>query len=90
MRYGIRVLRLYTVGARPAERERAALLVDRLSSRRKVSGDGPEWRVLYECRDVSEAMRLCAEDLSEIDPAWLEILDFEAVPSRPIRGVEFG
>jgi hypothetical protein len=90
MRDGIRVLRLYTVGARPAERERAALLVDRLSSRRKLTGDGPEWRVLYECRDVSEAMRLCAEDLSEIDPAWIEILDFKALPSQPIRGVEFG
>jgi hypothetical protein len=87
---GIRVLRLYTVGARPADLQRAALLVDRLSSRRRVSGDGPEWRVSCECRDVSEAMRLCAEDLSEIDPAWIEILDFKALPSQPIRGVEFG
>jgi hypothetical protein len=90
MRDGIRVLRLYTVGARPADRERAALLVDRLASRRKVAGDGPEWRVRYECRDVSEAMRLCAADLTEIDPAWIEVLDFKALPSKPIRGVEFG
>jgi hypothetical protein len=90
MNDGIRVLRLYTMGARSADRERAALLVDRLASRRKVTGDGPEWSVLYEVLDVSEAMRLCAADLTEIDPAWIEILDFKAVPSRPIRGVEFG
>jgi hypothetical protein len=87
---GIRVLRLFTVGARPADLERAALLVDRLASRRKVTGDGPEWRVLYECPGVSEAMRLCVADLTEIDPAWIEILDFTAVPSPPIRGTGFG
>jgi hypothetical protein len=90
MREGIRVLRLHTVGAHPADRERAALLVDRLASRRTVSGEGPEWRVVYECRDISAAMRLCAADLSEIDPRWIEILDFEAMPSHPIRGAEFG
>ena len=90
MRDGIRVLRLYTVGALSGDRDRAALLVDRLASRRQVSGAGPEWRVRYECRDASEAMRLCAADLSEIDTGWIEVLDFEAVPSRPIRDAEFG
>ena len=90
MRNGIRTLRLYTVATHPADRERTALLVDRLSSRRSVSGDGPEWTVLYQCLDVSEAMRLCAADLSEIEPAWIEILDFKAVPSSPIRGARFG
>jgi hypothetical protein len=90
MRDGIRVLRLYTVGTLSGDPDRAALLVDRLASRRQVSGDGPEWLVLYECRDVSGAMELCAAELTEIDPAWVEILDFSAVPSRPIRGAEFG
>jgi hypothetical protein len=86
VRDGIRVLRLFTVAARAGEREQAALVVDRLAARRRVTGDGPEWSVLYECRDTSEAMRRCAAELTEIDPAWIEVLDFEVLPSPQGRG----
>jgi hypothetical protein len=85
-----RVLELCVVGTDAAERQRAELLVDRLSSRRDVSGEGPRWRVVYEAVDVTEAMRFCEAELSELDPRWFEILDFRALPARPLRDAEFG
>lgn len=39
---------------------------------------------------ISEAMRMCAADLGELDCGWLEILGFAAVPSWPApRGLSF-
>jgi hypothetical protein len=90
MSKGSRVLSLYLVGARTADRERAELLVDRLSSRRRVSGSDDRWSVLYESGDVSEAMRMCEADLSDLDPGWMQVLDFKAVPSRANSDAEFG
>ncbi len=90
MRESPRVLELCLVGSRVEERQRAELLVDRLASRRGLIGDGPRWTVVYDAVDVTEAMRLCEEDLGEMDPRWFEVLDFRALPARPLRDAEFG
>lgn len=76
------VLRLQSVVTAAADRRRAGRIVDRLASRRLVIGAAGEWRVAYEAADVSEAMQMCEADLEDLDPRWLEILDFMAVPSR--------
>lgn len=76
------VLRLHLVGTRVADRERAELIVDRLTTRRLVVVGTGEWRVTYEAADVSAAMRMCEADLEHLDQRWLEILDFMVVPSR--------
>lgn len=31
---------------------------------------------------MAEAMRLCEAYLDELDPSWVEILDFRVLPSR--------
>ncbi len=90
MAHRSRVLRLNLVGSRPADRERAALIVDRLASRRTVAGDEGQWEVIYETGDTAEAMRLCESDLGEIDPSWFRVLDFIALPSRANLDAEFG
>lgn len=87
---GGRILKLSLVGTGVADLERATLLADRLAARRLVTGEAPEWQVLYEAADTAEAMALCEAELGELDPRWLEILDFTALPSRPIRDAEFG
>jgi hypothetical protein len=56
--------------------------VDRLADRRPVSDGIGEWQVIYRTEEISEAMRLCEADLTELDPSWLEILNFAALPSR--------
>jgi hypothetical protein len=77
------LLRLYPVGPRVADRERAARIVERLASRRRVSEGMGEWRVLFDTGDVSEAMGACEADLAAVDPGWVEVLDFAAVAARP-------
>jgi hypothetical protein len=77
------------VAAGVADRGRAELIIDRLASRRPVSFVSEEWLVSYEGRDVSAAMRACEEDLTELDPDWIRVLDFRALPSRPVQGAEF-
>lgn len=59
---------------------RAMDLVDRLGFIRRVVGRCPEWLVDYEARDIPEAMRACEADLSRIDPSWMKVLDFRALP----------
>jgi len=39
----------------------------------------PEWRVAYEIDDLSEAMAACADDLTDLDPNWIEYLDFSVL-----------
>ncbi|HEX4306133.1 MAG TPA: hypothetical protein VHZ54_08865 [Solirubrobacterales bacterium] len=85
-----RELRLFTVGTRQAAADRAALIVDRLAALRPVEGETPEWRVSYPAEDVAVAFRRCAAELERIDPRWIEVLDFEAVASRPMSEAEFG
>jgi hypothetical protein len=82
------LLRIYLVGSKVADGRRAEQIVDGLASRRPVSGGAGEWRVVYETEEISEAMRICEADLTELDPGWLEILDFAALASRPILRVE--
>ena len=65
------------------------LVVDRLAANRSVTGESPEWRVIYSDVDSAEAMRLLETDLSRIDPRWIEVLAFEAVPSQPLSEAEF-
>jgi hypothetical protein len=72
-----------------ADRGRAELIIDRLASRRSVSLASEEWLVSYEGHDVSAAMSACEDELTELDPDWLRVLDFRALPSRPTQGAEF-
>lgn len=81
------VLLLYLLDHREGDEGRAALIVDRLADTRPVLGDEPQWQVTYETRDVTEAMRLCEADLNELDPDWVEILDFRALRSRRLPDV---
>ncbi|HEX3737344.1 MAG TPA: hypothetical protein VHV53_07350 [Solirubrobacterales bacterium] len=81
-----RVLRLFAIDDRDGTR--APLIVDRLRAARRVDGDGP-WTVSYEDLDTSEAMTTLGRDLATVDPTWWEVLDFEAVPSVPLREVDF-
>jgi hypothetical protein len=76
-------LRLYPTSYRAVPLERAARVVEGLESSRPISAGPGEWQVLYRAADISEAMAMCAADLDLLDPAWEEILDFEAVPSFP-------
>jgi hypothetical protein len=80
-----RVLSLFLVASRTADRERGELLVDRLAVHRPVLGFAPQWQVVYECGDATEAMGRCAAELSELDPGWVEILDFEVLRPDPDR-----
>jgi hypothetical protein len=89
MRAGERELRLHLIGSDDVAIGRAALVIDRLASGRVVSGTSPEWLVTYAGVDTGEAMRLLETDLTEIDPGWIEVLDFEAVPSQPLSEAEF-
>ena len=90
MRESPRVLELCLVGSRVGEHQRADLLVDRLAARRGVTGEGPRWSVVYQAVDVTEAMGFCEAELAELDPRWFEVLDFRALPARPLRDGEFG
>jgi hypothetical protein len=53
--------------------------LSRLADGRRVEGSSPEWRVVYETEDISEATRTCASDLEEIDSRWLEVFDLSAL-----------
>ena len=87
MAKGPRVIRLFLVGSRIADRERAELIVDRLAARRPVADGAGEWLVTYGTAGTSEAMRSCEADLTAIDPGWIEILDFAAVSSRGLAAL---
>jgi hypothetical protein len=85
-----RELRLFAIFAEEEEAEgRAALILDRLASRRPVRADGSGWTVAYDDVDTEQALRLCAKDLAAIDGSWADLLDFEALPSTPIPDPEF-
>ncbi len=74
------VLRIHLLDDRRAvDLDRAALVLDRLAARRRVEGSVPEWRVAYEIDDLSEAMAACADDLTDLDPNWIEYLDFSVL-----------
>ena len=80
------LLRLYLVGTRVADRDRATRIAERLEARRRVLGRPGEWWVTYEAADVTEAMATCEAELSRLDPAWHQILDFAAVPAEARLG----
>lgn len=80
----IRALRLFVVDASDEAHDRAVAIVAELRDKRQVVGQGPEWTATYVDVDTSAALRICEEDLSAIDPRWPEVLDFAAVPPRPI------
>lgn len=77
-------LRLFPTG--PGAEERISSIFGRLGSHRPLSAGERDWQVLYRASDISEAMAMCAADLDLLDPAWEEILDFEAIPSFPRLG----
>lgn len=72
----VRIIRL---SEEQEARDRAGSIIESLAERRQVDGSGP-WIASYEGRDASRAFANCAEDLSEIDPHWFEVLDFTIVP----------
>jgi hypothetical protein len=85
-----RELRLFVVETDTHALSRATEIVEVLRGRRKVSGGGPAWSVVYPDVEVAEALRLCDADLGEIDPRWGDVLDFAATPSAPLPEAEFG
>lgn len=89
---GLIPLRLYPASPRPGARERAARVIEALESHRRVSAGEEGWWVRYEATGVSEAMAMCAADLDDSGPGWMEILDFEALASfaRPGAGRRMG
>jgi hypothetical protein len=90
MRDGERGLRLKVVGYGEKAEDRAVLIVDRLAAIRPVSGRCPAWQVVYSDVDVHEALGQLEIDLTAIDPGWVEVLDFAALPSEPLSEAEFG
>lgn len=83
-RKATRLLRIFVVGG---DEDRATVIVDRLSGRRSLSGDTPEWEVVYEARSASEATEACAADLDRLDPCWFEVIDLKAVSIRRPTGL---
>lgn len=81
-------LRIYPTSPRADAAERAARVVERLESHRPTSAAAGGWQVVYRAASVSEAMARCAADLDDLDPGWMEILDFEAVRSFTRLGPE--
>lgn len=76
-------LRIYPVGAAAGDRKRAERILDGLAERRPVAESEHHREVAYGTDDRSEAMRMCADELSGLDPDWFVILDFGALaPSR--------
>jgi hypothetical protein len=90
MRDGERGLRLKALGQGERAEDRAVLIVDGLAAVRPVSGRCPAWRVLYSDVDIHEALEQLEVDLTAIDPRWIEVLDFAALPSEPLSEAEFG
>jgi hypothetical protein len=89
MRNGDRELRLKVMGHGEEAEDRAVLIVDRLAGIRPVTGRCPEWRVTYSNVDVQGAFEHLAADLTAIEPRWVEVLDFAALPSKPFSEAEF-
>jgi hypothetical protein len=89
MRNGERELRLHVIGLGDEAADRAVLVVDRLAAGRSVTGRCPEWRVVYSNLDNRGALEQLQSDLTAIDPRWIEVLDFAALPSKPLSEAEF-
>lgn len=83
-------LRVYPASPRAEAAGRAASILERLESHRPVSAVAGGWQVLYRAADISEAMAICAADLDDLDPGWMEILDFEALTPFPRSGHHLG
>jgi hypothetical protein len=90
MRNGERLLSLKVIAHGESAEDRAVLIVDRLAGSRRVIGRCPTWLVTYPRVDIEGAFEQLEADLTAIDPRWVEVLDFAAVPSRPLSEAEFG
>jgi hypothetical protein len=66
------------------------LVVDSLGGIRRVIGRCPTWLVAYPDVDVHGAFEQLEADLTAIDPRRVQVLDFTALPSRPLPEAEFG
>jgi len=73
-------LKIFAIGEEVQRHDRACLLVNALAAKCPIEGSGP-WIAIYPAADASEAFAKCAEDLSAIDPRWVEVLDFVALPA---------
>jgi hypothetical protein len=89
MRNGERILRLKALGQGEEVEDRAVLIVDRLAGIRRVIGRCPTWLVTYSGLDTSGALEQLETDLTAIDPRWVAVLDFAAVPSKLLLEAEF-
>jgi hypothetical protein len=89
MRNGERELRLKVMGFSEEAEDRAVLIVDKLAVVRPVTGRCPAWQVVYSNIDNRGALKQLEADLTAIDPRWVEVLDFAALPSRPLSEAEF-
>lgn len=79
-------LRIFAVGQTGESYERALSLIEELAARRPILGEGP-WIVSYPAGDATAAFASCERELDVIDPAWIEVLDFVAIPD-PVRLVD--
>jgi len=89
MRDRERVLRLKVMGQGEEAEDRAVMVVDRLAGIRRVIGKCPTWLVTYSVLDIHGAFEQLEADLTAIDPRWVEVLDFAALPSQPQPEAEF-
>ncbi len=80
----LKKLRIWVVRGAETEAGKAEAILERLGAKRRVDGEGP-WVVIYEAADLSEAYARCAEELSEIDASWFEVLDFSAAADSAAR-----
>lgn len=91
MAQSARKLRLFTIAGDKAGRDRASLIVDALGAGRPIDGNGPSWIVTYtDVADASQAFARCEGDLNAINPRWIEILDFAALPTQATADWRFG
>ncbi len=81
-------VRIFVVGARAGDRDRADQIIDALDDPRIVRGGEHEWRILFPGEDASEAMRRWERELAAVDPDWFRLLDFEI--ARPRDGTPGG
>jgi hypothetical protein len=72
-------LKIFAIDEGAERRDRALLILDGLAAKRLIEGSGP-WIATYPLAAASQAFASCAEELSAIDPRWVEVLDFVALP----------
>ena len=77
------VLRLKVMGRGEEAEDQAVLVIDGLAGIRRVIGRCLSWLVTYSVLNIGGAFEQLEADLTAIDPRWVGVLDFAALPSEP-------